>query len=272
MAPTILITGASGLIGSWVMSHGVDLGLSDSLMPVNRDEFDLLLSGEPSRMVRTRAPELVVHLAWCASRDPLYQTSEANEHWLRSSLELARACRRLGTELWLTGSVVDESSSGGSPYAAAKSELRRTLSKEIDSAQVGWLRPTHVFDPGKRSPQLVAQALNQATLGQAIVLRSPYDAHDFVHASDVGRAILVAVEQRMMGVVSIGAGVARTVGQLVDGLGVKWIPGTPEIPPSSAHSSEVADTQRLRRHHWTPARTLEFFSNFVDEGSITCPK
>lgn len=272
MAPTILITGASGLIGSWVMSHAGDLGLSDSLVPVHRDEFDLLRAGEASRMVRTRAPDVVIHLAWCASRDPLYRTSEANGYWLRSSLELAGVCRRLGTRLWLTGSVVDETSSGDTPYAAAKSQLRRTLSEEISSARIGWLRPTHVFDPGQRSPRLVAQALDRATLGQRIVLRSPHDVHDFVHASDVGRAILVALEQQMMGVVSIGSGVPHTVGQLINGLGVEWTPATCAIPPSRAHSSEVAETRRLRRHHWTPARTLEFFSSLAEEGSITCPE
>lgn len=263
MAADVLITGATGLIGSWVMRHGETSGLSGSLVPIQHDEVDLLAPGAPARMIRSRVPSAVVHLAWCASGNADYRTSEENEEWVRSSIELVRACRQQDTALWLTGSVAEEAPS--EPYAASKLELRQAVSDEIDSARVGWLRPTHVFDEERRRPALLEHALTQRERGRAVTLRNPGDGHDFIHASDVGRAILVAVQHGLLGLVPIGSGVPRTVAGLVDALGVRW-ESAPDVRVGVPGASDVADTQRLRRHGWTPTRTNAFFASSVDQG------
>ena len=62
---------------------------------------------------------------------------------------------------------------------------------------------------------MVDLATSARERGETLHLRSPHQAHDFVHASDVGRAIVAAVAHDLMGEVQIGSGRLHTVAELV---------------------------------------------------------
>ena len=94
MAAVALITGASGLIGRHVIAQWDVDGLT--ALPVDHAADDLLEPGVAAALVERERPAVVVHLAWSASGTPGYRHSADNERWLRSSLELVRACEAHG--------------------------------------------------------------------------------------------------------------------------------------------------------------------------------
>lgn len=255
MATLALVTGAGGLVGRQVLRHWH--GEAPPAVPVDHRDHDLLVPGTATELVRTWRPDVVVHLAWTASGTPGYRTSQDNDRWVDASIELARACTATGARLFATGTGLDRSTPTDA-YSAAKAALRERLAPGVASGEVTWLRPYYVVDPDVRRPELLAHVLRARDAEDPVVLRTPDSAHDFIHASDVGSAIALAVRTSLTGEVDIGSGRLRTVRSLVEALGVPWqAAGTP--PDLGAHHHEAADTAVLRRRGWFPQTTEELF-------------
>lgn len=241
---TALITGASGLIGRALLTRWDVAGVD--AVPVRHRDSDLLRPGAAVDLITRARPDVVVHLAWCASGTPRYRTSTDNAAWVAATLELWDACRAAGTHLVATGTVLDAGAGAhaADAYTRAKSRLRAALGGH---RQLTWLRPHYVFSPADRRPRLVADVLAGEPLG------TPRAAHDFVHVDDVARAIVDVVRHRLAGPVDIGSGCLRTVAGLARALGA-------DLPDEIAESGTVADIEPLRRLGWSPTTTTEFFS------------
>ncbi len=124
---------------------------------------------------------------------------------------------------------------------------------------MGWLRPYYVFDPVARRPALVADAAAAREAGVPVALRAPDATHDFVHAADVGSAVVTAVRHDLRGVVEIGSGTLHTVAEVVIALGAAWEGGEP-AEAVVAHQGRVAESQEVRAAGWRPRSTEEFFA------------
>jgi nucleoside-diphosphate-sugar epimerase len=259
VASVALITGASGLIGTHVLEQWDIDGLRAEAIDHARD--DLLVPGVPSALVQRVRPALVVHLAWAASGTPGYRHSADNERWVEASLELVRACREAGVALVATGTSLDRTTAPSDAYAASKVRLWRELEPEVAAGALTWVRPYYVFDPDRRRPALIDHALAAQAAGSPVVLRTPDSEHDFVHAADVGRAIVATVRHGLRGEVPVGSGRLRRVCDLVAALGVEWAAADDRETSTAGHVGEVADTRRLRELGWTPARTDELFAS-----------
>jgi len=258
VAALALITGASGLIGRHVVAQWDVEGLRPEAVEHARD--DLLQPGAAAALVERERPAVVVHLAWAASGTPGYRHSDDNERWVRATLELARACADAGATLVATGTSLDKQAAPADAYAASKVRLWGELSAAVAAGAMTWVRPYYVVDPERRRPALVDAALAAKEAGTPVVLRTPDSAHDFIHAADVGSAIVLAVREDMRGEVPIGCGRLRRVCDLVSALGIPWEPGADAAPAPESHLEEVADIRRLRERGWTPARTEALFA------------
>jgi nucleoside-diphosphate-sugar epimerase len=253
-----LITGASGLIGQRVLEQWDIEALRAEAVDHARD--DLLQPGVPTALVERVRPAVVVHLAWSASGTPSYRTSAANELWLRSTCELARACRDRGAWLIATGTALDKSGIVSDAYSAAKIGLWDELAPAVRAGTMTWLRPYYVVDPERRRPALVENALSARDAGTPVSLRTPDSEHDFIHASDAGRAVVLAARHRLAGEVAIGSGRVRRVCDLVAALGIPWVSQSASSEATQAHLSEAADIGRLTELGWAPMRTEELFA------------
>lgn len=259
MASRALITGASGLLGQWVLQHWDDPDLEP--VPVRHADVDLLVPGAAADLLARSGATHVVHLAWSASGQADYRTSGDNDRWVEATLALVEAARAAGSAVWLTGTAVDDEDDAADAYTRAKAGLKATLSPLIEDAAVGWLRPFYVFDEVRRRPALVDLATAARERGEALHLRSPHQRHDFVHASDVGRAIVAAVSHGLAGEVSIGSGSLHSVAELVTRLDAAWSADEDPHAPPPTHSGETADITRLAAIGWAPTRTEEFFTH-----------
>lgn len=261
-AARALITGASGLVGSWVLRHWDVPGLE--AVPLGSADADLLAPNAMTHLLAEHQADAVVHLAWSASGRADYRETDDNERWRAATLELVDAAEHTGTPLWLTGTVVDDAGADApDAYSRAKAALRRDVADRVAAGQVGWLQPFYVFDEVRRRPGVVAHALAAAERGEPVTLQTPDTTHDFVHASDVGRAVVTAVRHALRGEVPIGSGRLRTVAALVTALGVPWTPSSQTNQPAAepAHAEHAADVARLRAVGWAPTRTEELFTD-----------
>lgn len=258
MATSALITGASGLVGTSVMRHWE--GLAPAPRPVRSRDVNLLAPGAAAELIARTEPSHVVHLAWCASGQADYRTSDDNARWVDATLELVAAATAAGSAVWLTGTVVDESVDAGDAYSRSKARLKGALAPEIAAGSVGWLRPYYVFDDEQRRPAVVDLAATARDEGVPVALRHPFHAHDFVHVSDVGSAIVLAVANGLSGEVPIGSGRLHTVADLVVAMGAAWAGDDAPPPQDITHAGEIADITRLTDLGWAPTRTEEFFS------------
>ena len=141
-----------------------------------------------------------------------------------------------------TGTVIDDQTVGD-PYVAAKSALRRDLAAAIDAGKVTWLRPHYVFDPAEPSPAVLRDAVAARDAGRPSSSRRPRLTHDFVHAADVGRAVVATVEHGLTGLVDVGSGRLRTVQALVEAIGATWT--RPHRASSRSQETGCADVARV---------------------------
>ncbi|MFL6106651.1 MAG: NAD-dependent epimerase/dehydratase family protein [Marmoricola sp.] len=249
----VLITGSTGLLGRWTLAHWpAELEAVEAL----HDEHDLTDARAFVALVRATQADVVLHLAWCASGTPNYRTSNDNERWTESSLQAARYCMKEGVRFIATGTVVD-TTPGSDRYATAKHELRTHLQREIAEESIAWIRPFYVFDPVARRPALVADCLEARSAGRTVELRSPHSKHDFIHASDVGEAMVQIISHGLAGVIDVGSGVARTVRDLASACGAVVADHVGDGRPAA---EVVADTSELAARGWRPRATTTFFA------------
>lgn len=211
-------------------------------------------------MERAR-PTVVVHLAWAASGTPDYRHAADNERWLQASLELARACTATGATLVATGTAIDKAGSPADAYSASKAALWRAFEPAVTAHDLTWVRPYYVFDEERRRPALVAHAVAARAAGRPVALRTPDSEHDFIHAADVGLAIVEAVRHDLRGEVPIGSGRLRRVQDLIAALGIPWVAEGEPQTGGVEHLSEAADTSRLGAVGWAPERTNALFAS-----------
>jgi nucleoside-diphosphate-sugar epimerase len=95
--------------------------------------------------------------------------------------------------------------------------------------------------------------------GRAVELSTPGATHDFVHAADVGRAVVASVVHEITGVVDVGSGRLRTVRALVEASGATWTTSGP--PACQPQQGRCADVARLRATGWLPSETEGYFAH-----------
>ena len=175
-------------------------------------------------------------------------------------MELAEACRQQATWLLATGTPLDNASDPSDEYSRSKVSLRNHLQPAIDAGACTWLRPFYVVDPDRRRPALVQQALEARESRTSVVLRTPDSHHDFIHAADVGRAVVTAVQHKLRGEVPIGSGELRQVRDLVTALHASWSPDPDHVDRADPQHHQAADIGRLLALGWSPLCTTELFA------------
>jgi UDP-glucose 4-epimerase len=231
----VLVTGASGLIGSHVLGlverEADVVALSRFPRP---DEgglrwlvCDLTRPGAVADVVTSVRPEVVIHLAGVVrgdrSLEAVAPTLRAN---LLASVELLESATRVGCRrIVLSGSLLEEPAVGGpqavppSPYGASRwaaSGYGRMFHALFD-APVVILRPSFAYGPGQEPTKLIPHVIAGLLDGGSPELSSGERLLDCVYAEDVAQAYVEAaaapgVEGRT---IDIGSGVLTSVREIV---------------------------------------------------------
>lgn len=231
----VLVTGASGLIGSHLLQV---LGPEAEVAATSRSPRedgdgvrwlarDLTRPGAITEVIDAERPEVVIHLAGAVrgdrTLDAVAPTLETN---LVATIELLEAatrhdCRRVV----LSGSLFEEPATGGpqavppSPYGASRwaSSAYGRMFHALFGTPVVILRPSYAYGPGQERTKLIPYVTTALLAGESPELSTGARPIDWVYAEDVARAYAAAavadsVEGRTL---DIGSGAEATVEEVV---------------------------------------------------------
>ena len=203
----------------------------------------------------------MLHLAWSASGTAgLPHPATRTRNGWPPAWSWSRPAGQHDATLWLPGTVVDDTVGAADAYTRSKAELRSRTADAVERRHDRLAAAGYVFDDERGRPALVEQARAAAAAGEVLHLRSPEAAHDFVHAEDVGRAVVAGRDARAArDIFPMGSGRLRRVADLVDRLGASW-DAVPQ-PGPEAHAVRADDISWLTERGWTPTRTKEFFAD-----------
>jgi nucleoside-diphosphate-sugar epimerase len=231
----VLLTGASGLIGSQVLPllKDADVVAVSRFPRRNEDGVEWLTRdlAEPKsafEVVTSVRPDVVIHLAGAVvgdrSLEAVTPTLGAN---LVATVELLEAATTVGCErIVLSGSLLEEPGSGGvsavppSPYGASRwaACAYGRMFHTLFEAPVVILRPSFAYGPGQEPTKLIPYVIGTLLDGGSPRLSSGQRRLDCVYSEDVARAYMDAatvpgVEGRT---IDLGCGTVSSVRSIVE--------------------------------------------------------
>jgi nucleoside-diphosphate-sugar epimerase len=270
----VLLTGASGFVGSYAVEPLLDAGyeVHAAARRVGDDPrvrwhpIDLLDRRAVHGLLDELAPSHLLHLAWYVEHGRFWQAGE-NLTWAGATLELVRAfVERGGRRLVLAGTCAEYDWDGLDPhvredaperpatlYGAAK-HTTRVLSERFSSehgASMAWGRIFLLYGPGEDERRLVPAVARALLSGEPAETSDGKQVRDLMHVADVARAFVALLDSEVRGPVNIASGepvaLARVIELVGDATGHAELLRVGALPRRDGEPERlVADVRRLR--------------------------
>jgi nucleoside-diphosphate-sugar epimerase len=238
---TILLTGASGFIGTQVLAallrRGHSVHAIDRKKPSGIDNagvtwhsVNLLDRDSIAALLESVRPEGLIHLAW-ETKHGFYWRSPSNLEWLSASLLMLHDFSRFGGKRVVIAGSSAEYQWGGlddlnetespiipdSLYGASKNALREVTEKWAAEVSMSWAwaRFFNVFGPGEESARLLPRVTCTLLDGKLLPFDSGAIVRDFMHVADAGDAVAALFQSEVQGPVNIASGEALSVHDVI---------------------------------------------------------
>lgn len=238
----IYITGGTGFIGRNLIPLLQSLGHNCFVITRNPFSFtqpsfslqylkcDLLHCDNFEKLFKVAKPDLLIHLAWdVKSQD--FSSSAVNQLWLDQSIHLCKSFfisggRKVivaGTcfEYDLSKNTILSENSFCAPttlYGKCKEILYKTickLCKEYSTSFV-WTRIFYPYGPGEEKRKIISHVLNNLKNGQLVNIKTPNDVIDYIHVTDISRALALLVSSNTSGTYNICSGKGTKLRKIVE--------------------------------------------------------
>lgn len=264
-----LITGASGYVGSHLLSAMTEAERSECLTPSHR-ELDLTDYQCVRGYFARHKIDCVIHLAACLDSGAPAELFSGN---LEGVLHLLSACTEFGVSylLYISGNNVYGSDDQkkfceddrcnpavGNRYGLSKycGELMTADYLKSSGIRYGILRIAVIYGPSQKTGALMKAIVNNIKNGQPQKLYGVGDrTRDYIYIDDVARGILFAARRQLEGVYNLSTGVGTRVAELIR-LAEQISPckePTVLVPVEREdHSCVVLNNDKLRAAGFTP--------------------
>lgn len=230
----VLVTGATGLIGSCavsqLMNSGFDvLAVSRSGEGTSGISLDVHDYDSVSAFMKRERPEYLLHLAW--NVNPGFYTSSDNLDWVVSSLNLLKIfAQNGGKRAVFAGTCCEYDMSYGflqedvtplkpdSLYGTAKLSLYELASSW--SAQMNlsfaWGRIFFLYGKNERRERIVPYIIDSFLKGEKPALKYPFILRDYTHSSDIAAGMTALLMSDFNGAVNISSGKAISLREIAE--------------------------------------------------------
>jgi nucleoside-diphosphate-sugar epimerase len=285
----VLVTGASGFIGSHVTRTLVERGHKVIVLAMPGDcmwrlhdikgAYEIIRGTfqdekSLSEQLSNWKPEGCIHLAWYAEPGKYLESLE-NLSALQGSLNLLRILSECGCEQFVGAGTCAEYEMRSSPLKEtdplkpetlyARSKLSFEMLGERLSSQFGidfsWGRIFYLFGPQEDPRRLVPAAINKLMCGESFATTEGKQIRDYLHVIDIANALTLMVEKRVGGVFNICSGepvsikyILETIGSIFDSTELIQFGSVPYRDWEPMYI--CGDNQKLRSIGWTPYYNL----------------
>jgi len=264
MSKTVLLTGATGLIGRQVIAPLQDLGLT--VLAASRGgadvgtaagiKLDILDPEQPKQVFSSGLITHLVHLAWHDHPKDRW-TSPSNLDWAAATLRLVRAFAEAGGERVVAAGTCAEYEWGedvlsetaplkqNSLYGAAKATTGMALTAAAPSLGISmaWARIFFCYGPGEPKGRLLGDLIKGISAGETVDCTDGLQERDFLHTADVGRALAAILDSELEGAVNVASGNATPVKDLIGEVAAQM--GHPERVNLGAKERPLDDAKRV---------------------------
>jgi len=248
----ILITGAAGALGSQINEIG-----THTLYRTTVSDLDITDKTAVKDIMRQVKPDVIIHLASMIGEDCENNVELAQRINVDGSLNLLRYGQENGMRrfIFTSSSAVYtqvnmyptkefENIKPMNYYGQTKLEAEQLLSKE-NAGELIILRPFNIY-----GRNFTRSLVNRMLTSEKIILVNPNNYYrDYVHCSDVIKAIKTAVDIEMFGkeyVINVGSGTTRSSMGLVHYLSACGVYPNYEIQRRKGKSISWANISRLQ--------------------------
>jgi nucleoside-diphosphate-sugar epimerase len=290
----ILLTGASGFLGKFLLSDLQKIGAELIVLTRNKErisqftafsinadsltvlECDLLTSTNIRSILAGVAADHLVHLAWETTPNQFWNTDE-NNHWMDASCHLIEAfCDTGGRGMTLAGTcfeyqetteICHEDSTPicpETPYAQSKARFRNISSTicEARGIPMAWCRIFFPYGPGEPNTKIIPSLIDVFLGRRPAFSVSRHDRRDFIHARDVARGLSKIISAGFEGDFNISSGLSTSIQELVE-IVAKTLGEDPDLVLHQSTKSDsetsviVGDNGRLNQLSWIPEIPLQ---------------
>lgn len=256
MASRILVTGGSGLLGSYLKSNDE---ISYVLAPktinfLEKNSCDILL-----KFAQAEKCEKVLHLAWCSNSRYGYEKDKINYVWAKKTIEFAKKTSELNLFFISIGSGSEDDHENVSPYAESKRLVRNELIKSINNSNLAIIKVFYIVDISMKRPSIV-RSLIESNRNSDFSVKYSSTAHDYIMRQDVISGLKNIVGKNLTGQIELGSGFLTSNINLIKYVCSQINYPLPKFENLYMNDTKPADLSRILETGWSPYFTKEAFS------------
>ncbi len=240
MDKTVLLTGATGLIGKETLAPLLSRGFKvnaltiDDTNPdvdVNWIKANLFDSSEVNRRIQEIKPSHLLNMAWATTGN--YLTSDVNYAFLSAGINLVRSfVRNGGQRLVCVGSCLeykfkdepikecDGLDCDKNAYVFCKDALHKTAERICREAgtSFGYARIFYTFGRNEDPRRLAGAIVSKLSKGERVTITGGPLLRDYMYAKDIAAALVALLDSNVEGSVNLATGKAISIQDLATDL------------------------------------------------------
>lgn len=228
MNKKVLVTGAGGYIGRYVVNNLLEREYEVYAVDINTDKIDKraniinidIFSGDKDIYTRLGEPEICIHMAW---RDGFVHNSEAHIKDLEGHYQFLKNMIDGGLKhvaimgtmheigYWEGEIVAETPTNPSSLYGIAKNTLRQLimlLVKEKGDVTLQWLRAFYIYGDDKNNSSIFSKIIKMEENGEkTFPFTSGKNQYDFISVEELALQItLAATQDKEVGIINCCTG------------------------------------------------------------------
>ncbi|MEK5490582.1 NAD(P)-dependent oxidoreductase [Paenibacillus sp. FSL R7-0297] len=234
---TIVVTGAGGYIGRYVVRCLLDMGVNVTAVDFNTENIDArankmevnIFSDNEKIFEELGSPDCCLHMAW---RDGFVHNSEAHLQFLYSHYNFVKRMVDGGLkQIVVMGTMhevgyyegeinADTPTNPHSLYGIAKNSLRQSLEILLKDKDVvfQWLRAFYIYGDDLNNKSIFSKIIESANAGkESFPFTTGKNKYDFITVDELSKQIaLSAIQTEVTGTINCCSGNAISLGEMAE--------------------------------------------------------